>query len=45
MSGISMSDVDFNTKQYINILLRLLSSVVAVLKLKWTINSRPQRSE
>ena len=39
MSGISMSDVDsigysFNTKQYINIFLRFLSSVIAVLKIK-----------
>ena len=41
MPGISMSDVDcigysFNTKQYVNIFLRLLSYVVAVLKIKTT---------
>ena len=41
MSGISMSDVDcigysFNTKQYVNIFLRFLSCVVAVLKIKTT---------
>ena len=43
MSGISMSDVDcigysFNTKQYINIFLSFLSSVVAVLKLEMDYN-------
>ena len=41
MSGISMSDVDcigysFNTKNYVNIFLKFLSSVVSVLKIKRT---------